>query len=1314
MNARRLKNQFTAAYQQAATYVTIRHWFFFLKSAKFVGLGLSMVLCAPSIVLAQSGAGSIQGTVTDSTGAAIPAASIHVVNVATGVSNDTKSNGVGFYQVPELFTGTYTVTVSAPGMSTYESSIQLLVAQNAFVNPVLSTGAVTEKITVSADAVQLTTTDSGTITSTLENARINQLPMNGRYLTQLLQMTTPGLENGGKDINGLMPSAVIYEIDGVTTQDNLRGGLFYASGGSQLIDPDSVQEVKMVAMNAGAEYATPATAIFTTKSGTNSLHGTFFETARNNAIGIAKARQDPSNLVAPHLVRNEFGASMGGPIVLPHIYHGKDRSFWFFAFERFSLAQSISSLGKVPTTAMSQGDFSGLVNSSGVKQVIFDPSTTANSTNCPYTGSANPYCRTPFMNNQIPLGQISPTAKLYYQLVPLPTSAANPLVTSNLTSVTPQLNLEPQFTIRLDHEFNEKNRAFLRYTQNLQGTNVTSGPENRAADGIPVGAALSISGYANTPTNGYYAGIGYTHVFSPTFFAETLVNQQWFSEKKLAGAAALTPNVDYESMLNLPNNFGEKGFPLIGGQIFQLGSSQTNTAKEGQIISTIDENLSKTLGHHQMQFGGRFRHERMVQYPQQQPDKISFDTIPTAIYNTASGGNYTALPNTGNADASLFLGSAASYQVWLQGGWNHYHDNEVDAYFQDNYHVGKKVTLNLGLRYEAHPAIWTKYNVVEGFDFKTGAVVLPVPISTLVSQGRTQQSIITNDNNIGVNFETPSEAGFPATTLMRNYNLVFLPRVGIAYQPFGGTHSTVIRGAYGRFANPVPLEDFIEYETAYNNPFTNSYTQSYESSSQAIDGLPNEVLRYNAPAVFGVIGSNTANAVNSNSTNGILPGLYQYSASPDSPPQFITEANFTVEQSLKGNSALRLSWIYTHASNLPLIDLYNHALTTYEWELATGTTPPNGGLSVIGTPQQNTYSATALRPYNNTTWGENYLLTRTGWSNDNAAQVTYERLFHHGVAYQVSYVFSRALRVGGDNSGSIPPYEYPDADYPGVMGSLGTMTSPYGAVYSGVAPPALPAGTPNWADYHKMIGYQGYQLDSSSTPIHHITMNGIVDLPFGRGKRFLGNVNRFENELVGGFQVAGNGSILSQAFQPSAGLNGAVAPVKVYKHRYATMDCRSGVCEKSYLWYNGYLAPTVTQGVTGSTCTKNCVTGLPSDYVPMQVPVDNTPGTTYYGTNDVVVTLANGKQTTVAYDAGPAAGNYLSKTWLNGPINYVVNLSVFKEFPITERMNLRFNVDAFNALNVQGYNNPDTSGLEHMLTSYNTPRQLQFTVRFTF
>lgn len=1288
----------------------------FVRMLVIASLTVMLIMANAHPASAQSGAGSIQGTVQDATHAVISGASIHVINTATGVVSTTTSNKVGFYQVPGLFTGRYRVTVTTPGMKTYTTLIDLLVSQDAVINPVMTPGSVTQHVVVRGDAVQLVTTDNGTISDTLENARINQLPENGRNVMTLVQMATPGLAGAGQSAVGLQPEAMAYTVDGVATMNAREGGEFYH--GQQLLDPDSVQEVRMSTVDTGANYGTPAGVMVSTKSGTNALHGTFFWTTRNNAFGIAKSRQDPSNFSAPKYIRNEEGGSVGGPIVLPHLYHGKNKSFFFFAYERYSLAQNGAFLSRVPTPVMRQGDFSGLINGAGILQTLYDPATTASSSKCAANKKANPYCRTPFPSNQIPLAEESPLAKIYYQLLPAPTSTANPLVAPNLDSLIPELQLTPQETFRLDQAFNGNNHAYLRYTQNLSDTSISAvgGLRTLAAGGIPAGAAGGFTtGPRNLPAHNYLTAIGYTHIFSPTFFSETIASQQWFYQAQQPGAAAVAPNINYEAMLGLPNNFGALGFPSIGSNLFyNLGSSQTSNSSQSQIVSTLDENLTKVLGRHQLLFGGRFQHVRLADQSIGLADGVGFNGSPTAVYNPATGASYGTLPNTGNQNASLFLGSASSYNVDQEPPIGHYHLMEFDGYIQDNYHVSRNLTLNLGLRYEAHPATWTKYGLANSFDLKNDALVLAVPPSTLIAEGFATPYVFSNLSAIGAKIETPSQAGMPANTLVRNYNLNFLPRAGIAYQLFGGKYGTVIRGGYGRYIAPVPITEYLE---SFLNrvPLAYGITQDYTSAAQAIDGLPNELVRYNDPVKFGVAGRNTANVVNTTTGTTILPGIGAASDSPNQPPEFLTETNLTLEQALKGNSALRVSWIWSHSTNLPTSNSYNHHPSAYQWEMATGTLPPTGGYSVIGTPQQNTYAATATGPYDQTTWGGNTLGGRNGWSNDNQLQVDYQRLFHHGVAYQIWYTFSKPMRFGG----KLPVNDqvYPDANYPGILGTVATMTPAYGPVYPGVAPPARPAGLPNWAEWHAMDKYQAYQLDSED-PIHQIGFNGIIDLPFGRGKRFFSGFNGFWNEVIGGFQLAGYGNVTSQSFTLTANLEGPASAIHIYKHRHPITDCRSGTCYKAFLWFNGYLAPTATTGVAGSVCTKNCVSGLPADYQPYQTPVDNDPTSQYYGTNDVLVTLSNGTQNTVPYDVGPAGGDYLAKSQFAGPFDYSADISLFKVFPIHEQMNLRFNVDAFNAFNVQGYVNPGADGVEQVqpgvTSSKNAPRQIQLTMRFTF
>jgi len=1286
-----------------------------------VGLVIALAICY-STASAQSGAGSIQGSVTDSTGAVMAGASIHVVNQATASSADTKTNGVGFYQVPGLFTGVYDVTITAPAMKTYKTTIELLVDQNAEINASMTAGAVTEQVAVTAQFVQLTTADNGTITSTLENERINQIPMNGRNVMNLIGEATPGLENCmqgavGTCANGLMGQAMEYVADGVTLSNREFGGEHM--GQNQMPDPDSIQEVRVETSGVGAQFATPAAAVITTKSGTNSIHGAFFETARNNGLGIAKARQNPSNFAAPHYVRNEFGASAGGPIVLPFLYHGKDKSFWFFAYERYSLSSAGNELVTVPTTAMRGGDFSGLLNSAGTLQQLYDPATTAASPNCNNTGVANPSCRQPFLNNQIPIARLSPTAKMLLDITPQPDSIANPLVTTNLAAVNPSFTVIPTITFRLDHEFDENDKAYLRYTGNTySATSLRNQPSNQpasiAADGFPFAA----SGIGYNPDALFAAALGFTHVFSPTFFSETIVSQQWWSEQNKAGG---TPLVDFEQKMGVPNNFGAPGFPNISGIITPFNGTMFIYGLT-QIVQNLDENLTKTLGRHQMRFGFRYRHERFGIRPDMNSDTIAFGAFATGLLNpsTISTNAYSATTSTGNANGDMFLGAASSYSSHLEPPYVHAHDMEFDGYVQDDYHISRNLTLNLGLRYEAHPAPWMKNGQMMSFDLKNDAVVLATTPADLISRGLTTQAIITNILNDGGKIETADQAGMPSTTLLKNHDLTLGPRVGLAWQPFGSKFGTVIRGAYGRYIYPVPIRSSMN-GIDRNNPFAATYSQSYTTAAQSPDGLPNPLLRTPQSVVMGV---NSSGVVNSSTTTAITPGISIYNMDPHYAPDYATQTNLTIEQPFKGNSAMRVSWLYTHGSNLDQEYQYNTAPSNYVWEMQTGTTPPNGGASAIGTNQ---YSTTGTLPYDKVTWGSGSSYDQTsGWSNYNGLQANYQRLYHRGVSWQVSYTWAKAFRAGGDyaSDGMI----YPTAIF--ANSGPSTMSADYGKVTPPNLGPSQPAGTASYAYFHAMNRFQNYIVDTVS-PKQHIQFNGVVDLPFGKGKKFLGDSNRFMNEIVGGFQLAGAGSIVSQDFAINATNWGPTNPLKIYKHNAPITDCRGTVCLKEFQWFNGYIAPTVIpSNSSNASCTlaSGLVTGLPSDWAPYQSPIDTDCNKSdaaykYYNVNEVNITLPGKTAAPIAYAPGPATStstggvgeNPFAHTILNGPINYTVDLSVFKAFPITEKVNVRFNVDAFNALNVQGYNNPSSvDGTETMTSSHNTARQLQLTLRLQF
>jgi hypothetical protein len=1229
--------------------------------AKQVLFALCGIWLLPVGLFAQSGAGAIQGTVQDASSAVVAGCTVRVVNQGTGVAIDTKANGSGFYSVPGLFAGNYKITFSAPGMKTYEAAVALQSAQVAVINPTLSVGDVAEQVSVSGDAIQLATYDSGTVSTQLDAGRIDQLPQNGRNLLGLAQATVPGVEAGGTRANGVMQEGMEYSQDGAPMTNRNFGG----EGNSPqatLPDPDSVQEAKFETLNSSAQFATPATVILTTKSGTNDYHGTAFETFRNNFFGIARARQDPSNFAAPHLVRNEFGFSIGGPISIPKLYNGKNKTFFFFAYERFSLRQASNELVTVPTLAMRNGDFSQLINSQGILQTLYDPNTT----------QAGTYQRSPFPNNQIPVTRESPLAKALYAATPLPTSSDNPLVNPNFNQVNNTTQTVPNITTRLDQVFNQNNRMYFRFTDIDQTQqSLRNYPVNAAASiaggGLPDGA----TGYQATPIQTISGALGFSHIFSPTFYSETILSQQW---QRMYVQGGGQPDLNYESILGLPNNFGQTGFPTIGSNLIMPYNGTQFNYGMSQILSTLDENMTKVLGKHQLAFGGRYRHERFGYLPDRSSDTIAFGNIATGEYDPTTGANYGVKPNTGFADADFFLGAASSYSQIKNAPFGRYRLQEFDGYLQDNYQVSRQLTLNVGVRWEAHPAPHADKDNWVTFDLQHNGIVLPQPVSYYIDNGLTTQAIVSNLQNLGAKFETPQQAGLPSSSGIYNSNFNFMPRFGFAWTPKFGKLGTVIRGGYGEYIYPVPVRNSVRYLTQ-DYPFQAGYSQSYVSAAQAPDGLPNYLLR--SPQTV-IAGANSGSVVNTQSTNALLPGIsMQETLAANYPPARVRDANFTIEQPFKDGSVLRLTYVFTHGMNLDQNYQYNNAPSTYAWEASTGTIPPTG-----------TYANTATRPYDQTLWGGNVLSMKTGWSNDSAFQINYQRPFSKGFAYQIFYVYSRAFRLGGNTFRD--NILYPAANYaPGVL------------------PAGLDTGTllnPSQALNH----YENYHIDTA-IPQHHLTFNGIVDLPVGRGKKFLGNSNRFLDALLGGYQVAFIGQFLSQSFQVSAANWGAMSPIQAYGDSEPITDCRSGVCHPEYLWFNGYISPTLINA------QKNGVSGLPANYTPYLAPVNNTPGTPNFGNNNVTVTLNNGKQVVTGYSPGPVGANPYSQTVLLGPYNFNADISLYKVFTITERVKLRLNVDAFNAFNIQGMKNPNvTDGTVSLQTSYWTPRQIQLSARITF
>ena len=307
---------------------------------------------------AQTGTGNIQGTVKDATNAVVPSAKVTIVHTATGGQRNTLTNEVGFYLFPAIQVGDYQISVESPGMEAWRGALVLVAGQSAVVDPVIKPGATATEVTVAGDVTPLLTSTSATVSTVVEHARIEQLPLNGRNISTLFYMTVPGFESGRCPAI----TACATQPRCFRTAPFSKSRVAVAPRAAPWVGYDRripCRDAQFIGEDEPAR-----TFILTTRSGTNDLHGSVFETARNSAIGVARARTEFFNK-PPHLARNEFGASLGGPVYIPKAYNGRNKTFFFFSYEGYQLRQSTTRNTSVPTAAMREGDFSGLVDFQG-------------------------------------------------------------------------------------------------------------------------------------------------------------------------------------------------------------------------------------------------------------------------------------------------------------------------------------------------------------------------------------------------------------------------------------------------------------------------------------------------------------------------------------------------------------------------------------------------------------------------------------------------------------------------------------------------------------------------------------------------------------------------------------------------------------------------------------------------------------------------------------------------------------------------------------------------------------------------------------
>lgn len=1203
----------------------------------------------------QTGAGRIQGTVRDTRGAIIPSAKVTVTKKNTGEAFRTVTNSQGFYTVPGLFDGAYNVTVSAPGMSLWQGSVSLQVGQAVAIDADMTIATQSAQVTVVADQTTLLNTETATQATEVERQRIEQLPMNGRSIAGVLALATPGFDPGGSSnqpvVNGYNWGAFSWSMDGADISYRDGGGLDNVAP-----DPDAIQEVRVEVSNSSAKSDRPGTAIISTRSGTNSFHGSLFETNRDNGYGIARSRSDPANFRAPKLIRNEYGGTFGGPVFFPYfwgkpaLYRGKNKAFFFATWEAMALRQNASANYYVPTDAMRRGDFSGLVNANGIPITLYDNQTTQ---------PGSPWTRQPFHNNQIPISRISPLAKALYAVTPEPTNSGNPYQESNWSGVAINNQDDHHFTTRFDYDFTDKDRAFFRYTWG--NSSATALGSNSTNYGAPT--TDGVWNYWWHPLKSQSGALSWIHMFSPTFYGEFVagMNYQSWNQK-----GEPNPNKDYTSEFGLQNLFGLPGLPVIMGgttgnstaSILQSYGQGSSPWRDNDYTNTFDGNLTLIRGRHLMEFGGRYHHERLNILGQQSfPAQINFGGQGTAEYDPTTGTAYSPKPNTGLAAADFFLGDGQTYTSFLSSQYIYLREQEISSYFEDNFRIAPNLTLNLGVRWEILPALHEKNRQFTSFDFTNSAIITGLTTDELIAKGLTTQQLINGLSGIGVKFETPQQAGMPAGIFTNNF-FNFLPRLGMAWQPLGTHRGLVLRGGYGEYMYPTPARNYYGAINA-SVPYTFTYSQNFASNAQ--NPAANNILR--APQTI-IAGANSQNVVNLDAYNTLTPGVFGIQTlDSKQPPNYYDEWDVDLEKQLWKQTVASISYLGSHGGHLEQFWYTNTGPSSYVWYETTGQP------ILIGR-----YAETATRPYNKTVYGDINIQRKTGWSNSNSIQVNFQRLYHRGLAYQVSYVYLKSFRNGGN--GVRDSKVYPVEDFvPGMLPSTDPVS---------------------------LNRTQNYARDISPA-VQRLRYNWVMDLPFGAGKRFGASAGKLWNQVIGGWQLAGDGTGFQKLWRPSTADWGSFQPLHYYGRKYKVNDCRGGVCRTAYLGYNGYLPTSLINTPKG-------VNGIPSSYQSAHQPLNIA-----QGNQNTTVKLANGSVVTTSYSPGPVGIHPYSHVAIGGPFNWTTDASLFKMFTFKEGVTLKLNADVFNVFNQQGTNYPDAeSGMILTTSSFNTPRIIQLTARFNF
>lgn len=1024
---------------------------------------------------AQLTVGGIAGTVKDSSGAVVKDARITLTNEETRVTQTTESAGTGAYVFTSVPVGTYTLKVDAPGFEIYvDTGIQVHIQNIVTADISLHPGTVRQQIIVTS-AVPLLQAQDATLGQTVPTEQINDLPLNGRNWLSLAQLSAGSYAIGAPGsstifANAAEPGQVDVRLNGTDNNNEVFGGVNVAPV------PDAMQEFKLQDGNNSAQFGQFAGPVVNAelKSGTNKLNGNVWEYWRNEVLNANGYFNDLHHIRKPKYRQNQYGGTIGGPVYIPHLYDGRNRTFFFFDYQHTGITQQTQFTETIPTALMQSSGFANLqdliTGNSGTSTdglgrtfshgTVLDPATTrsvAAGATDPVSGFTNTssstiYVRDPFYTggsvsgiknftgltsqlNIIPQNRLDANAIKLLSLFPRPTSSG---LRNDYSASPVSPSATDQYDVRVDQNFSRKDLLWGAYSW----SKATSAPVQPYPG--PIGEILGAQANNNPH---YVVSLHYSHVFSAKMENE-MTGGYSHEATNLRQPDATTPGVPaqygIQGVPQFPGNGGLSAFVMSG--ISNFGGHGFRPTISADTGLQFQDNLMKLYRNHEINVGFDFNHIRgNILQPSSSRGVFTYNGQYSDIPNKNSAINGIAdlllTPTAATVPNGVSnLGSMSNY-YGSNFAKTYYFADYYAAYVQDNWRPTSRLTINLGLRWD----YFSPYGESKG---REGNLILnggngPGGTYYVPQKGcQVPRSAAFNSLLAAADIQVQCLAGLRVNNAQKGN---FAPRFGFAYRVLP---TFVIRGGYGIAYGAL---DSVGYGNTLGTNYPFQYTIGAQSTtSQIPELLPDGVTTATIENTFGQVDLSNPQLVNPNN-------LYLFGKQYNYLTPLIQTVNLMLQDQFTSRDSLQAGYVGTMGRRLDTFGSHNS---------------PTVILPVGVNAQKYAPVPTLAR-------GSQFLESKAA-SNYSSLQATYQHQFRNNLVLLANYTYGKCMSNDNGKSGLGGGYR---AEWlPGF----------------GISP-----------EYSLCTG------DAA----HLIHASGEYALPFGRGAMLAGNVNRWVNALVGGWQL---------------------------------------------------------------------------------------------------------------------------------------------------------------------------------------------------